>query len=69
MTIDELVSRLLDIRRKHGNVKVKCFPYDGQLNPSEVESVGVADSIVTSWDATRNDWVRAPCEKYVSIDA
>ncbi len=56
MLIDELIDKLKAIKAIHGNIPVMAFPYDGQMQPSDIESVVTYDKVASKWDKEKGIW-------------
>lgn len=68
MKIQALIEKLQELKAIHGDINVKIWPYDGQMNCSDLKCVEVFDTECLNWDAKRNDWERRKVEPYVLLD-
>lgn len=68
MKLSILLSQLQELYNKYGgDADVKCYPYDGQMNPSNIESISVSTSFVTKWCDKKKDWIREDTPAYIII--
>lgn len=69
MKISELIKRLQTILETDGDVEVKVYPYDGQMNPSPVEEISEVLKVKTlRFNDALSDWDREPCEPFIVIE-
>jgi hypothetical protein len=67
MKLSEALEKLNAIYKEHGDIDLKVYPYDGQMNPKPAGSIEVDDKEVVLWNANSNMWETQSCPKYVCI--
>lgn len=68
MKVSELIEQLQNVMKTDGDVKVFCYPYDGQMNPTKAETCEIRREKVIAWNPTRNDWDRIDCKPFIVIE-
>lgn len=68
MKASKLIEKLTEVIEIHGDVDVKCYPYDGQMNPGDIDELCMANNKVTGWNNLEKSWDLEPCETYVILE-
>ncbi len=68
MLIDTLIEKLTQVRKEHGNIDVKGYPYDGQMNASSIEQLSISDKEVIRYIPITHNFETKDVEKYIILE-
>jgi hypothetical protein len=70
LKISELVWKLNSLHEQYGDIIVTAYPYDGQMNSSEISDIYVSNQRATKYVGTpsSNPWEYEQVESYIILD-
>lgn len=67
MRVDDLVAKLQEVKQSHGNIEIKVYSFDDQMNPSDLKEINISKERIIGWDHSNQSWITVECEPYVAI--
>lgn len=68
MLIDILIEKLIEARKEHGNIDVRGYPYDGQMNANSIEEFSISDKEAVRYIPITDKWETKDVEKYIILE-